>query len=149
MATTTADSLGGSVEHPGHHVVHTPAEQAYWLLYVGFIIAPIIAGADKFLGVLGAGDWTKYLTPLVPRITGIAPHTFMQIVGVIEIVAGVAVALKPKYFAYVVAAWLLGIIINLLLIPGLPYLDIALRDLGLLLGALALSRLAMDFDHRF
>ena len=85
-------------------------------------------------------DWTQYLTPLVPTWTGIDPATFMMAVGVIEIIAGIAVAVKPKLGALIVTAWLWGIIVNLLLVPG--YFDVALRDLGLSLGALALARLA-------
>ena len=85
-------------------------------------------------------NWTQYLTPLVPRWTGIDPAGFMMVVGVIEIIAGIVVAVKPKFGAWVVVAWLWGIIINLLLVPG--YYDVALRDLGLSFGALALARLA-------
>ena len=114
------------------------AHQAYTILKFGFTIAPIIAGLDKFFNVLV--DWTQYLTPLVPAWTGIHPAIFMMAVGVVEIIAGVVVAVKPKIGAWLVAAWLCGIIVNLLLVPG--YYDVALRDLGLLFGALALARLA-------
>jgi hypothetical protein len=114
------------------------AHQAYMILKFGFTVAPIIAGLDKFFNVLV--DWAQYLTPLVPRWTGIDPADFMMVVGVIEIIAGIVVAVKPKFGAWVVAAWLGGIIINLLLVPG--YYDVALRDLGLSFGALALARLA-------
>jgi hypothetical protein len=116
-------------------------EQAYWLLYSGFIAAPIIAGLDKFFHILV--DWTQYLAPIVPRLTGLNAATFMMIVGIIEIVAGIVVAVKPSFGGLLVAAWLWGIIINLLLIPG--FYDIALRDFGLSLGALALARLAQEF----
>lgn len=112
--------------------------QAYWILYLGFIAAPILAGLDKFLGVLGA--WEAYLWPGVPELLGIAPGTFLGVVGAVEIVAGLLVAVKPRIGGYVVAAWLGGIIVNLLLLGD--FLDVALRDLGLLLGALALARLA-------
>jgi hypothetical protein len=115
------------------------AHQAYTILKFGFTVAPIIAGLDKFSNVLV--DWTQYLTPLVPMWTGIDPAVFMMVVGVIEIAAGILVAVKPKVGALVVAAWLWGIIINLLLVPG--FYDVALRDLGLSLGALALARLAV------
>jgi hypothetical protein len=118
------------------------AQQAYWLLYVAFITAPIIAGADKFFQYLV--NWDQYLAPTIANVLPVAPHTFMLAVGVIEIVAGVIVALKPSIGGFVVAAWLLGIIVNLLLIPG--HFDIALRDLGLLLGALALARLSRTFE---
>lgn len=115
--------------------------QAYRILQVTFIIAPIIAGLDKFIEFLVR--WVAYLPPIVLRMLPMEPRLFMMIVGVIEIVAGIGVALKPKIFAYVVAAWLLIIIINLLL-TGMYY-DIALRDLGLFLSALALGRLSQKY----
>ncbi len=118
------------------------AHQAYMLLLIGFTVAPIIAGLDKFFNVLT--NWTQYLSPMASSILGGASQQFMYLVGVIEIVAGIGVFLKPKIFAYVVAAWLALIIVNLLLIPG--YFDVALRDLGLLLGALALGRLSSLYD---
>lgn len=117
------------------------AYEAFRILQFGFVVAPILAGLDKFFNIMV--DWEQYLAPLVGDV--IAPGVFMSIVGVVEIVAGIGVALKPRIFAYVVAAWLLGIIVNLLLIPG--YYDVALRDLGLALGALALARLSPDFDR--
>ncbi|HEY7115548.1 MAG TPA: hypothetical protein VH475_03120 [Tepidisphaeraceae bacterium] len=123
--------------------VHDPVYQAYQFLHVGFTIAPILAGLDKFFHVLV--NWDNYLAPVVNNALGGHGHTFMLIVGVIEIVAGIGVALWPKVFSYVVAAWLLGIIVNLLLIPAsstMPHYDVALRDLGLCLGALALGRLS-------
>ena len=120
----------------------SPAYQAYRILYVAFIVAPLIAGADKFFHFLV--NWDQYLAPRIAGILPVSGHTFMLAVGVIEIVAAVLVAVKPKYGAYVVMAWLWGIIINLLLVPG--YYDIALRDFGLSLGALALGRLAQHFD---
>jgi hypothetical protein len=111
--------------------------QAFSILRFGFTVAPIIAGADKFTHLLV--DWDKYLAPWIARIVHNG-HAFMLAVGVIEIVAGLIVAFKPKFGGYLVAAWLAGIILNLVTYPG--YFDIALRDLGLLLGALALARLA-------
>jgi len=119
-----------------------PAYQAFQILRIGFTVAPIIAGVDKFLGLLV--NWDQYLPPVVNNMLGGAGHQFMYIVGAIEIVAGVGVFLKPKIFAYVVALWLVAIIVNLLLIPG--FYDVALRDLGLALGALALGRLSQRFD---
>jgi len=116
----------------------SPAHQAFWILRVGFIAAPILAGLDKFFHVLV--NWDKYLPPVVNSMVGGHGHTLMLVVGVIEMVAGLGVLLKPRIFAYVVAAWLAAIIVNLLLIPG--YFDVALRDFGLLLGALALGRLS-------
>jgi hypothetical protein len=117
--------------------------QAYMILYVGFIVAPIVAGADKFFQFLV--NWDQYLAPIVTRVLAIEAHTFMLAVGAVEIVAGLLVALKPSIGGYVVALWLWGIIVNLLLIPG--YYDIALRDFGLSLGALALARLAAVMER--
>src|SRR5204863_5750958 len=102
------------------------SRQAFFILHFGFTVAPIIAGLDKFLHLLT--NWDQYLAPTVDRMLGGHGHEFMLVVGVIEVVAGVGVFLKPKIFAYVVSAWLLGIILNLLMIPG--YFDVALRDLG-------------------
>lgn len=118
-----------------------PAYQAYQILYIGFIVAPLLAGIDKFTHLLT--NWDQYLAPAVERLLPISGHTFMLFVGIIEMAAALLVAVRPRVGAYVVAAWLFGIVINLLLIPG--YLDIALRDFGLALGALALARLSEDF----
>lgn len=123
---------------------YTPAYQAYQILHVAFTIAPLIAGADKFFHFLV--NWDQYLSPMVTRTVPISAHTFMQAVGVIEIVAALLVALMPAIGAWVVGVWLLGIVINLLTIPA--YFDIALRDFGLALGAFALARLAVEFDRR-
>ena len=119
-----------------------PAYQAFRILQAGFIAAPIIAGLDKFFNILV--NWQQYLAPFIGNL--IAPGLFMAVVGVIEIAAGIGVAVKPRIFAYVVAAWLVGIILNLLILPG--YFDVALRDLGLALGALALGRLGQKYDPR-
>lgn len=119
----------------------SPAYQAFRILQVAFVAAPVIAGLDKFFHLLV--DWDKYLPAIVAQLSPIGGHNLMLFVGVIEIIAGIGVALKPRWFAYIVAAWLLIIIINLLLIPG--YFDIALRDFGLFLGALALARLSQQF----
>jgi uncharacterized membrane protein YphA (DoxX/SURF4 family) len=116
-----------------------PAFQAFKLLHIGFTVAPILFGLDKFFNLMV--DWTQYLAPQLANVVPAAP--FLLLVGVIEIVAGLLVFYKPRIGAYVVAVWLLGIIINLLLIPG--YFDVALRDFGLLLGALALGRLSETF----
>ncbi len=121
----------------------THARQAFQILRFGFTVAPILAGADKFFHLLV--NWDQYLAPLANNVLAGHGHEFMLAVGVIEIIAGLGVAWKPRWFAYVVAAWLLLIILNLLAVPG--YFDIALRDLGLLLGALALGRLAQSFDR--
>ena len=122
---------------------HGVAYQAFRILQLGFVAAPILAGADKFLDKLV--DWDKYVAPIVDKAIGGHTHGFMMIAGVIEIIAGIGVALRPKIFAYVVSAWLVGIIVNLLL-TGM-YFDVALRDLGLALGALALGRLSMEYDR--
>jgi hypothetical protein len=121
----------------------SPAHQAYRILQFGFTVAPILAGLDKFSHLLV--NWDQYLPGVVANISPVSPHSLMLIVGVIEIVAGIGVALKPRIFAYIVAAWLALIIINLLLIPG--YFDVALRDFGLLLAALALARLSQQFSR--
>jgi len=125
-------------------VAERPIRQAFWILRLGFTVAPILAGLDKFFQVLV--DWDQYLAPTVNNLLGGNGHAFMLVAGVIEIVAGIGVFLRPRIFSYVVAAWLLGIIVNLLLIPG--YYDIALRDLGLALGALALGRLSTALDSK-
>jgi hypothetical protein len=118
-----------------------PAYQAYQLLYLGFIVAPLVAGLDKFTNLLT--DWTRYLAPVIADLLPFSGQTFMLLVGLVEIGAAVVVAVRPQIGAYVVAAWLGGIVINLLLIPG--YFDVALRDFGLMLGALALARLSEEF----
>src|SRR5829696_6202957 len=111
-----------------------PAFQAFWLLRIGFTIAPILFGLDKFADWLV--DWRTYLAPELNDLMPGNAHQAMLVIGVIEIVAGVVVALRPKFGGYLVAAWLGGIIFNLLL--QADYYDIALRDFGLLLGALTL-----------
>ena len=116
--------------------------QAYRILQLAFVVAPIVAGLDKFFHLLV--DWDKYLPGVVNNTLGGRGHQLMLVVGVIEIVAGIGVALKPQIFAYVVAASLLLIIANLLMIPG--YFDVALRDVGRMLGALALARLSQAFQ---
>nr|WP_202915161.1 MULTISPECIES: hypothetical protein [unclassified Mycolicibacterium] len=119
-----------------------PAYGAYTLLRVGFTVLPIVFGLDKFADLLA--NWDGYLAPWIVGLSPIGAHPTMLVVGVIEIVAGVAVAVKPRYAAYIVAAWLAGIILNLLSYPG--FYDVALRDFGLLLGALTLARLASVYD---
>ena len=119
-----------------------PAFQAFWLLRIGFTVAPILFGVDKFANVMV--NWEKYLAPWIRDLSPLSATHTMYVVGVIEIVAGVLVALKPRYAAYVVAAWLGGIIVNLLTYSG--FYDVALRDFGLMLGALTLARLASIYD---
>jgi hypothetical protein len=128
------------VEQPPAETELRPAaaERAYSLLYFGFIVLPIIAGLDKFTHLLV--NWDQYFSPFFAGLMGpLAPY-FMRAVGVVEIVAGIVVAVAPRYGGYLVAAWLWGIIVNLLSFPG--YYDIALRDFGLSLGALTLAQLA-------
>jgi hypothetical protein len=120
-----------------------PAYQAFMLLRTGFAVAPILFGLDKFFDWLV--DWRIYLAPEINDLIPGNAHQAMLIVGVVEIVAGVVVALRPRFGGYLVAAWLAGIIVDLLL-QG-DFYDIALRDFGLLLGALALARLATAFDR--
>ena len=120
-----------------------PGYRAYQILRTGFTVAPIVAGVDKFLNLLV--NWDQYLPAFVNNMTGGHGHELMLAVGVIEIVAGLGVAFKPRIFAYVVSAWLLLIVVNLLMIPG--YFDVALRDFGLSLGALALARLSQEYDQ--
>jgi GTP cyclohydrolase I len=119
------------------------ARQAFRILYVGFVVAPILAGLDKFFEVLV--DWDRYLAPVVPDVLPVSGHTFMLVVGVIEIAAGILVAVAPRIGGYVVAVWLWVIIVNLLILGD--YFDVALRDFGLSLGALALARLAEAFPN--
>jgi len=118
---------------------------AYRLLYAGFVAAPIVAGFHTFTDKLG--NWDRYLADGVAERLPVDRHAFMQAVGLIEMGAGMLVAARPKWGAYVVTAWLGGIIANLWAKP--QYRDIALRDLGLALGALALARLAADEPRRY
>ena len=128
----------------GERLKSDPAYQAFTLLRLAFTVAPILFGLDKFTNVMV--DWESYLAPWINDIIPGSASTAMHLVGVVEIVAGVFVALKPRYGAYVVAAWLGGIILDLLTYSG--YYDIALRDFGLMLGALTLARLASVYDPR-
>jgi len=121
-----------------------PAFQAFWLMRIGFTVAPILFGLDKFAHVMT--NWDKYLAPWINDLVPGTAHQAMYAVGVIEVVAGLVVLLAPRFGGYLVAAWLLGIIVNLLSIGG--YGDIALRDFGLLLAALSLARLATAFRRR-
>jgi hypothetical protein len=138
---TTLES-GNFTDRVSSAELTSPAYQAFVILRVGFTVAPIIAGIDKFLGLLV--NWDQYLPAVINNLLGGNGHQFMYVVGIIELIAGIGVALKPRIFGYVVAAWLFVIIANLLMIPG--YFDVALRDLGLALGALALARLAAVYD---
>lgn len=125
-----------SVHIDSASTIRDPAVHAYWILRVSFAILPIVAGADKFMHVLT--DWEQYLAPWIADLFGGDTHN-------IEIIAGIGVAFAPRFFAYIVAAWLLGIIINLVSMQA--YYDIALRDTGLMLGALALGQLSHWYAH--
>ncbi|MDO0909947.1 hypothetical protein QQM39_03445 [Streptomyces sp. DT2A-34] len=128
----------------GRHAITTdPGYQAFWILRVGFAVAPVLFGLDKFANLLV--DWPVYLAPWIDDIVPGSAQAAMYAVGVIEIVAGLVVAVAPRFGGWLVAGWLAGIIVNLLTIPD--YYDIALRDFGLLLGAVALARLAQR-HHR-
>ena len=116
--------------------------QAYAILHWRFVAAPVLAGLDKFTHWMT--NWTEYLSPAFARLSPLTPHHTMLAVGIVEVAAGVLVAVKPRLGAYVVAAWLAGIILNLLLLGR--YYDVALRDFGLCLGALALGRLSERYD---
>ena len=126
----------------GERVKSDPAYQAFTLLRIAFTVAPILFGLDKFFNLMV--DWEQYLAPWINDIVPGSASTAMHLVGVVEIVAGLFVFVKPRYGAYVVAAWLGGIIVDLLTYSG--YYDIALRDFGLMLGALTLARLASVYD---
>ena len=118
-----------------------PSYQAFLLLRTAFTLAPVVFGLDKFANVLT--DWEKYLAPTFNDLVPGSAHQAMLVVGVVEVAAGLLVALRPRFGAYVVAAWLAGIIVNLLLLSG--FYDVALRDFGLFVAALALGRLATIF----
>ncbi|MFF7281092.1 hypothetical protein [Streptomyces griseorubiginosus] len=138
-ATTSTRTAAG----PRRALLSDPGYQAFAILRTAFTVAPILFGLDKFANLLV--DWPAYLAPWIDDIVPGSAQTAMYVVGVIEIVAGIAVALAPRFGAWLVAAWLAGIIVNLLTIPD--YYDIALRDFGLLLAAVALARLAERY-HR-
>lgn len=122
-----------------------PAFGAYWLLRIGFIVLPFWMGLDKFFN--GLTDWPGYLAPWIVDLLPFSAQTAIYVVGVVEIVAGIAVAVKARYAAYVVALWLAGIIVNLLTFSG--FYDVALRDFGLMIAALALALLARTYDPPF
>ena len=125
--------------------VRDPRYQAFWLLRLGYTLIPLTMGIDKFFN--GLVYWPKYLADWIANILPGTPQQIMYGVGVVEIIAGILVMLKPRYAAYLVAAWLAGIVINLFSYG--EWLDVAVRDLGLLGGALVLGRLASVYDPPF
>jgi len=120
-----------------------PAWQAYKILHIGFAVAPVVAGLDKFFHLLC--NWDQYLAPWIAQLSPIGGHALMLVVGVVEFIAGILVAVKPKIGAPIVGLWLCLIIVNLITMGA--YLDVALRDLGLALGAFALWRLSLEFAN--
>jgi uncharacterized membrane protein YphA (DoxX/SURF4 family) len=138
-----AETHGRATAVGGRDILHAePGYQAFLLLRVAFAVAPIAFGLDKFFDVMVS--WEQYLAPWINDIVPGDASDAMHAVGVVEIVAGLVVAVRPRYGAPLVAGWLFGIIINLLTYSG--YYDIALRDFGLMLGALTLTRLAWAYD---
>jgi len=117
------------------------SRQAFKILQFVFVIAPIVAGLDKFFYLLT--NWSQYIAPYVLSMFKGHDRVFMSIVGVIEIIAGIGMIMKPQFWAYIVSLWLLGIVVNLLMTGH--YYDIALRDFGLMLSAFACARLSHQF----
>lgn len=152
MATPTAQppraSGAPAVSRNGHAKITHPADwrdpryQAFAAMRVAFAALPIVFGLDKFFNILV--DWPVYLAPWINDIAPGSGQDFMYFVGAVEIIAGICVALKPRYGAYVVAGWLAGIVLNLFTLSG--YYDVALRDFALMLAALVLARLAAYYD---
>jgi len=139
MTTTGVSSTVGR-----RATLSDPAYQAFLILRTAFTVAPILFGLDKFANLMVR--WPSYLAPWVDNIVPGTAQQAMYAVGVIEVVAGIAVAVAPRVGAWLVAVWLAGIIVNLLTYPG--FYDIALRDFGLFIGAVALGRLASRYSGR-
>jgi hypothetical protein len=138
MTTSEATGHGAGADTPRSRNPLDPSFQAFFLLRTVFSVAPILFGLDKFTNLLV--DWETYLAPWINDIVPGTATQAMYAVGVVEILAGVVVALMPRFGGWLVAAWLGGIILNLLTLSG--YYDVALRDFGLLVAAVALARLA-------
>ena len=145
MATSTESHRRDFAPSPTmtHPDASKTVDQVYQILHVWFTVLPIVAGVDKFLHLLV--NWDEYLAPVIAQLSPIGGHNLMLVVGVIEIVAGLITWFKPRFGGYLVAVWLWGIVLNLLL--HAEYFDIAVRDFGLSLGALALARLAAAFER--
>ena len=152
MVTTANHGSTHDTKQPTEQPTEQPPEprrgdvtyQAYAVLRTAFVVAPVVFGLDKFTNLLV--HWDQYLAPVLSQALPVTPHQAMYAVGVVEVVAGLIVALHPRLGALVVALWLGGIILNLLLLHG--FYDVALRDFGLLMAAVALQRLATRFDAR-
>lgn len=138
MQATYPETVTTAPERRARVAATRPMRTAFRALQAWFVVMPIVAGIDKFTMILV--DWHRYLAPVFP----FEGHAFMYVVGIIEIGAGILVAVKPRIGGMIVAAWLVLIAFNLWLHPA-GYLDIAVRDLGLAVGAFALSRLAAGF----
>ena len=132
--------MQGSCKRP--RLAEGPAWQAFQLLHWAFVVLPLTVGADKFFDVLA--PWRDYLSPTIPDVLGMSAQRLMYTVGVIEILAGLLVAFAPRLGGWVIAGWLWLIAANLLLMPG--FVDVALRDAALSLGAVALARLATQYE---
>src|SRR3954466_13797624 len=153
MANTTMDAprrasapTNGSTGAAAEAGMAKAAYQAFWLLRIGFTVAPVLFGLDKFFN--WSVNWPDYLAGWVNDIVPGSGQDFMYVVGGVEIAAGLLVAIAPRIGAFVVAGWLAGIVINLLTNDPPEYYDAALRDFGLMLGALTLGRLALAVSAR-
>lgn len=142
MTTSTTDRAATGLPAVLHRAHHDPAYAAFVLLNVGYVVLPLWMGIDKYAKLLT--NWPDYLAPWIVHLLPFSAQTAMYVVGAVEIVAAILVAIRPRYAAYVVALWLAGIIVNLLTYSG--FYDVALRDFGLLVGALALAWLAVVYD---
>ncbi|MFD7702102.1 hypothetical protein [Streptomyces caelestis] len=137
----TSTTTSGTPVTPRRSALTDPGYQAFVVLRIGFTVAPLLFGLDKFANLLA--DWPAYLAPWIDGIVPGSAQAAMYAVGVIEIVAGVVVGIAPRFGGWLVAGWLAGIVVNLLTLSG--HYDVALRDVGLLLGAVALARLARRY----
>jgi uncharacterized membrane protein YphA (DoxX/SURF4 family) len=142
MTTAASMTRPQSLEQVWDRARSDPAYGAFLLMRIGYAVLPVWMGVDKFANSMTY--WPHYLAPWIVGLLPFSAETAMYVVGAIEIVAGIAVAIKPRYASYIVTLWLAGIIINLLTYSG--FYDVALRDFGLLLGALTLARLASMYD---
>ena len=133
----------GWTSHALARVKAEPAYGAFLLLWIGFIAIPLVMGMDKFFNVLT--NWEGYLAPWIANLSPLTAQGTMMAIGVVEVIAAVSMALRPRYAAYVVALWLAGIIVNLLSYPG--FYDVALRDFGLMVAAVALALLARTYTR--